>query len=102
MRRAILVVLIAALTITLPLAAGANSSSPKGAAIVVCGESSGAVLVVAASASSGLTAPAVGSDCATALVTLAGSGVKITSVVPTSNGWVYTLTSSSSSSSSHN
>ena len=96
MRKAILVVLIAALTISLALAAGANSSV-KGAAIVVCGETGGAVHVVAASASAGITAPVVGTDCAPALLTLFNSGLTIKSVVQTSNGWVYTLARSSSS-----
>jgi hypothetical protein len=94
MRKAILIALGAALTIALPHGASANSS--KTTAIVVCNDNGGAVQVVAASVSSGLTAPAVGADCAPAIAGLIGSGVKIQSVVQTATGWVYTLSSASS------
>jgi hypothetical protein len=93
MRKAILVALGAALTIALPHGASASS---KATAIVVCNDTGGAVQVVAASVSAGLTAPAVGADCAPAVAALIGAGVKIQSVVQTGSGWVYTLSSASS------
>jgi hypothetical protein len=98
MRKAILAALVGALTITLPQVSSANSSSSKGLAIIVCGETGAAVQVVAASVTTGLTAPAVGADCAPSIAALSTSGMKIQSVVQTGTGWVYTLSSSSSNS----
>jgi len=96
MRKAILVALGAAFTIALPHVASANNSSSRSTAIIVCGDTGGAIQVVAASVSAGLTAPAVGADCAPAIAALAVSGVKIQSVVQTGTGWVYTLSNASS------
>jgi len=99
MRKSILVAVGAALAIALPHAASANS---KSTAIVVCNDTGGAVQVVAASVTPGLTAPVAGADCATSIGALLGSGVKIQSVVQTASGWVYTLSSASSQNSQGN
>jgi hypothetical protein len=100
MRKTILVALGAALTIALPQVVNATSSSKT--AVIVCNDTGGAVQVVAASVSTGLTAPAVGADCASAIAALLGSGVKIQSVVQTGTGWVYTLSSTSSQNGQNN
>ena len=96
MSRRIGLLVIVALVASLPLAAQA-SSKPKNIAILVCAEDAGAVRVVAVSEGTGLPAVAAGTDCAAALVTLFGAGLKIGSVVSTESSWTYTLSTPSES-----
>ena len=94
MRKSVLAILVSALVISLPLAAQASSS--KKAAVIVCADTTPpAVAVVAVSESANAPVVTVGTDCAVALVTLAGGGLKIVSTVAVGASWVYTLTSSS-------
>ena len=97
MRKSIGLLVAIAVAIALPLAAQAGSG---GVAIVQCAQNGSAVVVVAVSEGTGLPAIAPGSDCATALATLGGVGLKVANVVSTGESWTYTLSRSSGQSSS--